>query len=239
MRNNIDVEKLYVPIAIVVLAVAVFVSANQAPDAKVITTSGDAEMKVSPDMVTVSFGVETEAPTAAESQDSNREVSNRIMEKITELGIPSNEVQTTQLTVQPITEYNPETMEFVNRGFRTTHIVTVDTSSLDVIGDLIDAVLGAGANRVDNIAFSLSETKEEESRKQLLDHAAAEARGKAATIANGVGAIIVGVKSATESSFVVTPFFAAAELKSTGDSTQIASGEVEVSASVSVSFQIL
>lgn len=241
MTRNIDMEKLYVPVAIVVLAIAVVVSANMgaSTDTKAITTTGNAEIKVAPDKVTVSFGIETEALTAAESQDQNREISNRIMEEIQSLGILSNEVQTTQLTVQPITEFDPETREFVNKGFKTTHIITVSTSSIGVVGELIDTVVGVGANRVDNIVFSLSENKERELRKQLLDDAAAEAKSKAEAIASGIGASIIGVKSASESSFIITPFFASAELKAGGAPTQVASGEIEVTASVSVSFQIL
>lgn len=235
-----ELEKFLVPVAIVIVAVSIFVSAgNKSENFKTITTTGEASIKVAPNKADVSFGIGTEADTASSSQNQNREVSNRIMQAISDFGIVPEDVKTTQLTVEPVRDYNPVTGKFEDKGFRTTHTITVTAreSQLDRIGELVDSVVGAGANRVESLVFSLDESTEKEMKKQLLDDAASEAKNKADAIASGLGSRIVGVRSASESSFSIVPFLAEAKVGSTG-STQIATGQVDISASVSVSFEI-
>ena len=243
-----DTSKFLIPGAIVVVALAVFFSGGTNIGSitvdndltKTITASGDAKVSVAPDLVTVSFGVETEGATASESQTANSLISNKITSTVSSFGIPSGDVKTTQLSVYPLREWNPETGEQIDAGFRTTHIITVETSKTEIAGELIDAVVKAGANRVDNIRFSLQEETEEQLRAELLDDAAKEARVKAESVARGLGTSVIGVSSASESSFGVSPFYARAESFAfdEGIATQVSQGEVEVSANVNVAFEI-
>jgi uncharacterized protein YggE len=242
MRADISLaEKFSVPLAVVIVAVAVFAS-GAAPEAgaKVITTTGSSDMKVAPDEMTISFAIESEAATAKESQQENTKASNLVMAFLVEI-LPLGDFQTTQLTVYPLTEYDPRTGEVTQTGYRTTHVITVKTSQIDDAGKIIDGVIDSGANRVDQISFYLSDERESEIRSQILDDAAAQARSKAQSIASGLGARIVGVRGASESSFYATPFYARSEAVMAKDvmgGTQVAQGEVEVSASVSASFEI-
>ena len=240
-------QNILIPAAIVIVAIAVFFSGGTNIGSitvdndltKTITTTGDTKISVAPDLVTVSFGVETEGETASESQSANSAISNKITSTISGFGIPSSDVKTTQLSVYPLREWNPETGEQIDAGFRTVHIITVETDRTDAVGELIDAAVGAGANRVDSIRFSLQEETEETLREELLDDAASEARGKADSIARGLGTTVLGVASASESSFGVSPVFARAEMFAMDEgATQVSEGEVEVSATVSVSFEI-
>jgi len=234
-------EKFALPAAIVMVAIAVFAS-GALPDAgsRAITTTGSSDMKVAPDEMTISFAIETDGETAKESQQENTVVTNSVMVFLQGI-LPPGDFQTTQLTVYPVTEYNPETGEVRQTGYRTTHAITVKTSQMEDAGRIIDGVLESGANRIDQISFYLSDEREAELRSQMLDAAASQARSKAQSIASGLGSRIVGVSSASESSFYATPFYArseAAMVKDAMGGTQVAQGEVEVSASVSVSFEI-
>lgn len=243
MRTDLSiVEKFSVPVAIVIVAIAVFASSSASEaSAKVITTTGSSEMKVAPDEMTISFAIESEAATAKESQQENTAASNLVMAFLVDV-LPLGDFQTTQLTVYPVTEYDPRTGEVTQIGYKTTHVITVKTSQIEDAGKIIDGVIDSGANRVDQISFYLSDEKEREIRAQILDDAAVQAKGKAESMASGLGARIVGLRSASESSFYVTPFYARSEAVMAkdvlGGSTQLAQGEVEVSASVSASFEI-
>ncbi|MBI4894464.1 MAG: SIMPL domain-containing protein [Candidatus Aenigmarchaeota archaeon] len=243
MKADLSVaEKFSVPVAIVIVAVAVFVSGTASlAGMKIITTSGTSDMKVAPDEMTISLAVESEAATAKESQQENTEVSNLVMAFLAD-NLPLSDFQTTQLTVYPMTEYDPRTGEVTRTGYKTTHVITVKTSQIDDAGKIIDGVIDSGANRIDQISFYLSDEREREVRSQMLDDAAAQARSKAQSIASGLGSRIVGVRSASESSFYAAPFYARSEALVAkdvlGGSTQVAQGEVEVSASVSASFDI-
>jgi hypothetical protein len=243
MRADISLaEKFAVPVAIVIVAIAVFVSSTASDvGMKVITATGSSEMKVAADKATMSFSIESEAVTAKESQQENTRVSNLVIAFLSE-NLPLSDFQTAQLTVYPVTEYNPKTGEVTQTGYKTTHMITVETSQIDDVGKIIDGVIDSGANRVDQVSFSLSDDREREIRSQILDEAAVQAKNKAQSIASGLGARIVGVRSASESSFYVTPFYSRSEAVMAkdvmGGQTQVAQGEVDVSASVSASFEI-
>lgn len=243
MIGKLEKEKLYMPVAIVVVAAAIFFLGSSLvdPASKVITTSTTMTEKVSPDKVEVTFGFESDGKTAAESQTANREVSNKIIETVSGYGVLPENVKTIQYNVEPIKNYNLVTGKTESGGFKTTHIVTVTLTgelNMDNVGPMIDAVVADGANRVDNIVFSLDRWTEEGIKDTLLFEAALESRTKAASIATGLGTRISGVKSASESSFYITPFFAKAAESSDSGSTQVQRGQIEVSASVTASFEI-
>ncbi len=248
---KMEKQGLYLPVAVVILAVAVFLSGSfgsgsitvtQDDNAKTITASGEVQSTVAPDRVRVSFGVETDAATAADAQSENSATSNRILQVVSNSGIPSSDVKTTQLSVYPNTRYDPISGKYVNEGYKAVHMITVETSKLQGVGELIDAVVDAGANRVDQVYFFLSEEKERELRNGMLGEAASKAKTKAEGIASGLGSRIVGVRSASESSFYATPYYFDYALSkseaSAGGNTQISPGDVDVTASVSVSFEI-
>lgn len=242
MKSDMAVaEKFAVPVSIVIVALAVFLSSGSSVDAKVITTTGDSETKVAPDRVMVSLSVETQAATAEESQQENSRVSNLVMAVLGEI-VPAGDIQTTQLSVYPVTEYDPRTGEIRQDGYRTVHTIVVKTAQTSDAGSIIDGAVDAGANRVDQVSFYLSEEKEGQVKSGILSSAASEAKSKAASIADGVGARIIGIRSVSESSFFVAPFYARAEAASAkdvlGGPTQVTEGEVEVSASVTASFEI-
>jgi len=237
-------EKFAVPVSVIVVAIAVFLSNSNAPDAaavKMITTTGDSDTKVAPDMVMVSVSIETQAATAEESQQENARISNLVM-AVLEGIVPSSDIQTTQLSVYPVTEYDPRTGDIRQEGYRALHTIVVKTSRTADAGKIIDGAIGAGANRVDQVSFYLSEEKESRIKSEMLASAASEARSKAKSIADGLGVKIVGVRSAAESSFSVTPFYTRSEAMSAkdilGGATRVAEGEIEVSVSVTASFDI-
>ena len=101
------------------------------------------------------------------------------------------------------------------------------------------AHLDAGANKVNQISFGLSDAKREQLYTDALADAAKNARVKADAIAEGLGVRITGIVSASEGYVSVTPYYrslGAAESAVSYD-TEISAGDVSVSASVSVVYE--
>lgn len=233
-------EKLYLPMALVVIALSIFYAGSQigGGSSHVITTTGEATGKAAPDMVTVSFGVQADSQTAAGAQDQVRQAASAMSDAVANVGIPQSDVKTSQVSVEPVTQYNPQTGESTSKGFRATYEFTVTTSAIDVVGPLVDDVLKAGANRVDGIDFFLSDAAQSRLKSDLLGQAAKDARDKADSMAAAVGARVTGVRSVSESSFV-QPVFYAADLAKAGQSpTPVLPGQVDVTASVSAEFDV-
>src|SRR5215471_20500806 len=71
-------------------------------DSSVIVVSGEGFIRVAPDQATVRIGILRQAATAEAAQGQANTVANEILSAITKVGIPSNQVQTSRLSLTPI-----------------------------------------------------------------------------------------------------------------------------------------
>src|SRR5690606_4944928 len=150
-----------------------------------ISVTGVGEVEVTPDEATINFGVETSAPTSEEAAQQNAQQMERVIAALVAAGIPRDEIETRNFSVYP--EYvsddrgeNPRV-----RGYRVTNQVSVETRQLDQVGSLIDAGLGAGANRIDGVTFGISDPQSAEA--EALRAAVARARASAETLPPALG----------------------------------------------------
>jgi uncharacterized protein YggE len=112
-------------------------------------------------------------------------------------------------------------------------------------GQVIDAAIGAGANRVDAVVFFISQDRQQEIRDTLISDAIANARQRANIAAEALGMTVSGVESATLNP-IDFPVFSvgvregsAAGADSVSVPTQILPGQQEVSTTVNVVFYIV
>src|SRR5262245_28528056 len=68
----------------------------------VIVVTGEAEVRVVPDVATVRLGIVRQAGTAQTAQDQANTVANEILAAVTKLGIAAGDVQTSRLTLTPV-----------------------------------------------------------------------------------------------------------------------------------------
>jgi len=101
----------------------------------------------------------------------------------------------------------------------------------------IDGVVNAGANNIYGLQFTLTEDVENEARTEAYEKATQKARIKAEGIARGLEVQITGVKSISDSSFDFYPVMRdVAYALEDAKSVDVASGDVDVTASVTVSY---
>jgi uncharacterized protein YggE len=234
-----------------------------------LSVSSTATTEVRPDQLSVTVGVETNDTTAQEAVSQNSNLTAQVIEAVRGLGIDENRIETSSYSVAPIYEYiqppqpcieiyppppGCETRQEII-GYRATNTVTV---TLDVpffrmvtqpvpdvnAGQVIDAAIRAGANRVDGIVFFISPDRQQEIRDTLIGDAIANARQRANIAADALGMIVSGVESATINPLDFPVFSvgfqegSAAAADSVSAPTQILPGEQEVSITVSVVFYI-
>ena len=202
-----------------------------------ISVTGEASISVPPDIAFVDAGVATDAKTAHEASEANNVAMGKVMAALKSASVDSRDIQTSRLSLQP--QYAP------NRsgpspivGYRASNRVTVRIHDVTKVANVIDALVGAGANDIGNVNFEVSQAS------KLLDDArekaVADARRKAEIYAKAAGVTLGAPLDITEGG-TPAPMFrskmvAAAPMAVAG--TPIAQGEETLSVSISVTWAI-
>ena len=130
---------------------------------KVISVTGTATSSVEPDLLVITFGVETQEKTAKTALESNSNSMNGVVDAIRSVGISDDEISTSRLNIYPVYDsYRDESGRYTQEllGYRVTNTITVETGNLNSAADIIDGAVQAGANRVDSVYFTLSPENE-------------------------------------------------------------------------------
>jgi uncharacterized protein YggE len=153
-----------------------------------IEVSGSGTATVSPDVAYASFAVETRADAAGDAASRNATAMDAVVRALRGAGIEGLRVETYGYNLQP--QYAYPTQQSDNRtrvidGYTAMNNVRVKVPDVNAVGRVIDAAIGAGANRVSSLSFEASNT--EAARQEALTQAVRAARVQAATIADALG----------------------------------------------------
>lgn len=227
--------------AVTILCIAsIFAHAEEpCPPPKIVKTTGTAELKVTPDEALIQVGVEHQSPRARNAKTAVDYSSRRILAVLKQLGIEDKDIQTAYLYLQPMIDYR-NGVKITN--FTAEQSLSVKLRDLAKLDDVMDAVVTAGANRIDGVEYQSSELRKY--KDQARDEAAKAAREKAEALAKALGNQIGKTYSIEEvqQGEGIYGFGGLAanatmeEYKSRAPST--APGELTVKASVIVSFEI-
>lgn len=158
--------------------------------------SASGEVRVTPDMATISTGVQTEAATAQEAMAQNRARMNQVIAALRRQGIEERHIQTSGLNLNAVYDYPPNGQPRL-RGYQASNQVTVQVHDLDNLGQAVDAVVAAGANQINGVSFGLADPRAAEDAARRAAVQALQA--KAQLYAEATGLRIVGLRTLTES----------------------------------------
>ncbi|MGB0723928.1 MAG: SIMPL domain-containing protein [Nitrosopumilus sp.] len=217
------------------------------PSEQTISVSGTATASSSPDSLVIVLGVESEAKTANESLSENSNSLNSVISALTNSGLSEDDIQTSNFSIYPmydsIKDFNGNWQQVLT-GYRVSNILSIQTDKIDSAGDIIDAAVSSGANRVDNVSFQLSDDKYQKISDDLIADAINDATQKAEKALVPLKQKIVGVKSVVIHDNVVpyydSPMRASFDgfAESSMKSAPIMSGDEEITTNVSVVFYI-
>jgi uncharacterized protein YggE len=229
MRN------LSLAITFALLATAPALAQTSADFPSAISVTGEASISVPPDIAFVDAGVATDAKTAHEASEANNVAMGKVMAALKSASVDSRDIQTSRLSLQP--QYAP------NRsgpspivGYRASNRVTVRIHDVTKVANVIDTLVGAGANDIGNVNFEVSQAS------KLLDDArekaVADARRKAEIYARAAGVTLGVPVSISEEGAPQPAFRAKMAMSAAAAPTPIAQGEETLSVSVSVTWAI-
>jgi uncharacterized protein YggE len=229
---RINARLLLATIAAVVLLAAPALAQSDFPPA--ISVTGEGTVSVPPDRASVDAGVASDAKTAREASEANNVAMAKVLAALKGAGIDEKDLQTARLSLQP--QYAP------NRsgpaaivGYRASNRVSIRLRDVARIASVIDTLVGAGANDIGNISFSVSQASK--LRDEAREKAVADARRKAEIYARAAGVTLGAPLSIVEGGSPA-PVFRSLQAAPAPPPTPIAAGEETLSVSVTVTWAI-
>jgi uncharacterized protein len=200
-----------------------------------ISVTGEAQISAPPDRAQIDAGVTSDAKAAREASDANNAAMGKVLAALKGAGIDEKDVQTSRLSLQPQYAANRNGPSPIV-GYRASNRVMVRIRDVGKVAGVIDTLVGAGANDIGNISFSVSHAS------QLLDdareRAVADARRKAEIYAKAAG-VTLGAPLNISEVGAAAPLFRAKVATAMGEAaTPIAQGEETLSIAVNVTFAI-
>jgi uncharacterized protein YggE len=194
----------------------------------VVTTSGHGDVTAVPDQAVISAGVNTRAASAAAALSENAQAMQQVIAALKKAG--GSDLQTQEVSLYPQTD---------DRGTVTGYSAQNTVSAKATIanaGGLVDAAVGAGANTVQGPTLDVSDS--DALYRDALKQAVADARAKADALAQAGGFAVGPVYAVTEQTDTAPQPVWQAATAAKASSTPIEPGTQDVTADVTVSFQI-
>lgn len=202
-----------------------------------LTFSGQAEIKMAPDLAKITFGVEHEDMVVAVAQEKVSGTISVVLDGLEKLSVEEKDIRTNSYTTNPRYDWNDGTQ--VLKGYTVRQDVEVIVRDLDDVNRVI-ALLGE--SNVTNIYGPSFEIEDKEGVQRLArQEAITIAREKAEELAEDLGVKLVRIVSFTEGATGGYPMPMMAMESSVRDmksSPELPTGENTISAEVSITYEI-
>ncbi len=203
-----------------------------------IVVQGSAEVAAAPDEALVSLGVTAQAAQAAAAQEQVNGVMRNAIAAIEKLRVTRENIQTAGLSLHPVySSPHPQAPDDSTPrivAYRASNTIQVRIQDLSLVGGVIDAGVGAGANEIQGIAFRLRDDTQQ--RTEALVQAMRNARQKAEAIAQGANATL-GMIHRIEESAGDTIYPMAETRMALADGAPVQPGLVRVRASLTATYR--
>ena len=212
-----------------------------------LTLKGQATLHKPADQMSITIGVATIGVDAETALKENNEKMQAVVQSLDKIGLSKQEYETGQFSIRPIYSQQPkdapEDWKPSIKGYEVLNNVNVKTTQLKLAGDLIDAASGAGANRIENINFDLKDPQIY--RAEAITAASANALGDAHVLSKATSQRLVKVLAISLDEAQYLPpaprpiaMYMAKGFAPAMASAPISAGNVEVSANVTIVYEI-
>jgi len=236
----ISVLLLSVLVGMALSACTTPVTVTTAPQPNTISVTGNGIAYGQPDIATGLIGVETRDVDPAKAVDDNTTKMNAIMAAIKELGIEDKDLQTSNFSVNAQQDYDENGQPKGTFVYVVNNTLTVTIRDLTKVGQVLGKAVGAGANAINGVSFSVNDPAALES--QARDKAMADAKARAEQLAKAAGVTLGAPTSISEFTSGPVPYeakgFAADAAGGGGGPVPVSQGQIQVSLQVNVTYLI-
>lgn len=206
-----------------------------------ITVTGEAEIRVVPDEVVISTGVQTMDKNLTAAKNENDKIVREVLSLTKKYDIEQKHVQTSQISIEPKYLYPDNKKIF--EGYQVSKTVVITLKDISKFENLFSSILEQGVNYVYNIQFRTSELRKYRDKARIMAIKAAyeKAKALASELGQTIGKPYVITENSSGSSFAQYRQNVQNAMLSEGTgSTEgvIAPGEITINASVTVKFEL-
>lgn len=208
-------------------------------DSQVLSVAATAKVESIQDLAIVTMGVVSEGLTAQVVKDQSSNKINQLISFIKQTGLDERDIKTSQFYISPKYNYNNQQQTIV--GYQANQTIAIKVRNIDKssqkLEEIVDGAVMHGANQIQGIDFSFenNESLIHNARTQAIDKAIANARQISKDAGLKLGRIVNVITSAASDP---TPRFSQNMMLAKSASPQIEVGSQEVSATVTVIFEI-
>jgi uncharacterized protein len=153
-----------------------------------ITANGVASAEVVPDIATISIGVDTERPNAADATRDNARAAQTVVGEIKAQGIEARDIKTLSITLSPVYDESTDANGRIKRtlrGYEAHNSLSVRIRDITKAGALARQLMDKGANSLEGIEFDY--LQKDTKYDGLRGDAVRDALRKANSYVNGLG----------------------------------------------------
>lgn len=180
-------------IAIFVALVMLLFSVAALAETK-ITVNGTGEVRVSADTAIISLGVNARDKDVLKAQQRVNETIAAIRTALIEQGVKEENINTDFINIYPLYDYSNDQEQLA--AYNASSTLAIKVTGMESVGSLIDVCFAAGANTLNGISFSASDT--EEAKTEAMKKAVTDAKKKAEILAEASGLKIIGIEIISE-----------------------------------------
>lgn len=200
----------------------------------ILRLEGTGTVRTLPDVASVFLGVVTENKDLSVAQKENSLTMDKVIASILRLGIAEKYIKTESYSITP--QYDFIEGKQIFRGYKINNNLKVTINNIRQVGEVIDTAVESGANAIYNINFSI--LNKEAVYKKALSLAIKDAVDKANSVENTLRIQVdeIPIEIVEEGSTGNIERTDLYNFKSPAPSTDIRSGELEVTAKVQAIF---
>ena len=187
-------KKIMKKLTALFIALLMLLTAASAMAETKITVSGTGEVRVSADTAVISLGVSARDKDVLKAQQKANESIAAIRTALTGAGVKEENINTEFINIYAIYDYQSDQEQVA--AYDASSTLAIRVTDMESVGTLIDLAFAAGANTLNGISFSASDT--EEAKTEALKEAVKDAEKKAEVLAEASGLKISGIESIAE-----------------------------------------
>ena len=201
-----------------------------------ITVTGTGNVLVPADMAVVMLGVSAADKDVRTAQGTANEAIAAIRSALIEGGIAEEDINTDYINIYAMYDYSGGSEQIT--GYNANSTLAIRVKDIERVGEVIDLAFGAGANTLNGISFSATDTAE--AKEMAMRLAVADAQAKADILADAAGLKIRGIEDIAEQNTYsydkgIMNNFDVAEASAAG--TVVQAAKLTVSSSVVITFK--